>query len=83
MDIKLEDLIKWAEEGAKVGKALHRMHKELLKEGYVDMHLKSVVDGMIENRKSFREFKKERKEMLKEIEEEIYQEERKKIKVIE
>lgn len=83
MDIKLEDLEKWAEEGYKVGKALHRMHKNNLKNGYVDIDLKNIVDGMIEDRKSFREFKKERKEILKEIEEEIYQEEREKIKVIE
>lgn len=83
MDIKLEDLEKWAEEGYKFGKALHQLHKNNLKSGYVDIHLKNVVDGMIENKKSFREFKKERKELIKEIEEEIYEEKRKGLKVIE
>lgn len=83
MDIKLEDLEKWAEEGYKFGKALHKLHKNNLKSGYVDMHLKKVVDGMIENKKSFREFKKERKKLIKEIDEKIYEEKREKIKVIE
>lgn len=83
MDIKLEDLEKWAEEGYKFGKTLHKLHKNNLKSGYVDIHLKNIVDGMIEDRKSFREFKKERKELIKEIEEEIYEEKRQKIKVIE
>lgn len=79
MGIKLEDLDKWAKEGAKVGKALHRMYKELLKEGYVDMHLKSVVEDMTENAKSFRQYKKH----IKELQEEIYQEKRKELKIIE
>ena len=83
MDIKLEDLEKWAEEGYKFGKALHQLHKNNLKSGYVDIHLKNVVDGMIENKKSFREFKKERKKLIKEIDEKRYEENREKIKVIE
>lgn len=80
MDIKLEDLEKWLEEGYKFGKALHKLHKNNLKSGYVDIDLKNIVDNMTQNAKKFREFKKTE---LKEIEEKIYEERREKIKVIE
>lgn len=80
MDIKLEDLEKWAEEGYKFGKFLHKLHKKNLKEGYVDLDLQNIIDNMIKDTKEFREFKKTE---LKEIEEKIYEERREKLKVIE
>lgn len=78
MNIKLEDLKKWGEAGYKVGKALHKMHKNNLKNGYVDIHLKNVVENMTQNAKSFREYKKH----IKDLEEEIYQDRRKNLKII-